>query len=124
MDVRDQLRHYDRRRHARVVKDIYAVYATDAPFREGLFRTENISGAGILFQSQDPLKIGTLLSLNIHLPDRINPIPCEAAVIRSGTDGGTHPTYDIGLAFTKMTEKDKKELVGSLLTQDDFYLFL
>ena len=123
IDVTEQMRRYDRRRHARVVKDVFAVYASVNPFQEGLLTTKNISGSGILFQSRDPLKIGTLLNLNIHLPDRINPIPCEAKVVRTNLSEEA-TSYDIGIAFIKMAETDKKELVGSLFTQDDFYLFL
>ena len=123
MDMMNEMRQYDRRKHARVVKDIFGVYAVTDPFQEGLFTTENVSGAGILFRSRDPLKIGSVMNLNIHLPDRVNPIPCEAKVVRTQLAEGSS-AYDIGLAFTKMTEPDKKQLVASLLTQDDFYLFL
>lgn len=124
MDVVEQIRQYDRRRHARVVKDVFAVYATTDPFQEGLFTTENVSGAGILFRSRNSLKVGSLMNLNIHLPDRINPIPCEAKVVRSISTERDPSFYDIGIAFTKISELDKKQLVGNLFTQDDFYLFL
>ena len=119
-----EMRQYDRRKHARVVKDIFTVYAMTDPFQEGLFTTENVSGAGILFRSRDPFKIGSLMNLNIHLPDRVNPIPCEGKVVRTHISEGDASAYDIGVAFTKMNEPDKKQLVSSLLTQDDLYLFL
>lgn len=118
-----EIRHYDRRKHARVVKDVFAIYTTAEPFHEGLFKTENVSGAGILFRSQNPLAVGSLMNLNIHLPDCVNPIPCEARVVRSDVTPD-HPTwFDVGLAFTRMTDRDKKQLVGNLFTQDDLYLF-
>jgi len=119
-----EMRQYDRRRHARIVKDLFTVYTIAAPFEEGLFTTKNVSGAGILFRSSGSLKMGVLLNLNIHLPDRVNPIPCEAKVVRTCTTEGRSPSFDIGVAFTKITEADKKQLIGSLLTQDDLYLFL
>ena len=125
MELDEQtVRQFDRRKHARVVKDIFTVYAIDNPYEEGLFTTQNVSGAGILFRSPDPFRIGILMNLNIHLPDRINPIPCEARVVRSISSDKSSSSYEIGLAFTKMAGADKKQLVGSLLTQDDFYLFL
>ena len=124
MELTEQGRQYDRRKHARVVKDLFTVYAVTDPFQEGLFTTENVSGAGLLFRSRSPIKIGSNMNLNIHLPDRVNPIPCEGKVVRSATAEGSTPSYDIGIAFTKMNDPDKKQLVASLLTQDDFYLFL
>ena len=124
MDMTEEMWQYDRRRHARVVKDLFTVYTIAEPFQDGLFTTKNVSGAGILFCSNDPLKIGILMSLNIHLPDRVNPIPCEAKVVRSSAAEGKGTSFDIGVAFTKMTESDKKQLIGTLLTHDDFYLFL
>lgn len=120
----ENVRQFDRRKHARVVKDVFAVYATDHPYHEGLLTTQNVSGAGILFRSADPFRIGVLMNLNIQLPDRINPIPCEARVVRSIASAESTSSYEIGLAFTRMMDADKKELVGSLLTQDDRYLFL
>jgi len=125
MDMnRDDIRQYDRRKHARVVKDIYTVYAMSEPFQEGLFMTENVSGSGMLFKTQDPMQIGISMMLNIHLPDRINPIPCEARVVRADLMNHEENTFEVGLAFTKIADSDKKELVSNLLTQDDFYLFL
>ena len=124
MDLRDEVRPYDRRRHARVVKDIYTVYAAHDPYEEGLFKTENISGAGILFKSRNSFTIGAQLTLNIHLPDHVNPIPCEATVVRNISLSGEGASFNVGLAFTRITEKDKKDLIGNLFTQDDFYLFL
>ena len=119
----EDVRQYDRRKHARVVKDLFAVYATADPFKEGLFKTENISGSGILFRSRDPLKIGTVMAVNIHLPDYANPIPVEARVVRTDSSHQTPSTYDIGIAFTRFSDTDKKQLLGNLLTQDDFFLF-
>ncbi len=123
MDLRNQSREVDRRRHARIIRDIYAVYAMDGPFREGLCITENISGAGLLFRSQEPFRLGTEMNLNIHLPNRVNPIPCQAEVVRS------HPAYDknlyeVGLSFTRISTQDKRELLACLLTQNDLRLFL
>ena len=123
MDLRNQAHEVDRRRHARIVRDIYAVYAMDGPFREGLCITENISGAGLLFRSNDPFRIGTEVTLNIHIPNRINPIPCQAQVVRSHPlDDGT--LYEVGLSFTRISSQDKRELITSLLTQNDLSLFL
>ncbi|MFH1858493.1 MAG: PilZ domain-containing protein [Candidatus Omnitrophota bacterium] len=121
--IPEGIRQYDRRKHARVVKDLFTVYATPEPFQEGLFKTENISAAGILYRSQSPMKVGTAMNLNIHLPDTINPIPCEARVVRSEVNRHKALVYDIGLAFTRMADLDKRQLIGCLLTQDDFYLF-
>ena len=123
MDVSNQTREVDRRRHARIVRDLYAVYAMDGPFREGLCITENISAAGLLFRSQDPFRIGTELNLNIHLPNHINPIPCQAQVVRTDPLEAEN-LYEVGLSFTRMTPDDKRELISSLLTQNDLSLFL
>ena len=122
MELRSQSREADRRRHARIVSDIYAVYAMDGPFREGICVTENISGAGLLFRSQEPFRIGTEMNLNIHLPNRINPIPCQAQVVRTEAVDDQN-LYEVGLTFTRITPQDKRELVTSLLTQGDMSLF-
>ena len=123
MDFRNQARELDRRRHARIIRDIFAVYAMDGPFREGLCITENISGNGLLFRSQEPFRIGTEMTLNIHLPNRINPIPCQAQVVRSNPLE-TENVYEVGLTFVRISTQDKKELITSLLTQSDLRVFL
>lgn len=122
MDVTNQSREVDRRRHARIIRGLYAVYAMDGPFREGLCVTENISGAGLLFRSQDPFRIGTEMNLNIHLPQRVNPIPCQAQVVRTEFVEGKK-VYEVGLSFTRMSSPDKRDLVAALLTQNDLRLF-
>ncbi len=124
MDVKANSRHYDRRRHARVVKDIFAVYATEEPFLEGLLTTENVSGSGILFRSQEALPVGSLMNLNIHLPDQMNPIPCEGRVVRAETVKNDPSSFNIGVSFTRIADADKKQLLRNLLTQDDLYLFI
>ena len=123
MDVTNQSREVDRRRHARIMRDLYAVYAMDGPFREGLCVTENVSGAGLLFRSQDPFRIGTEMNLNIHLPQRVNPIPCQAQVVRTEFIDDKK-VYEVGLSFTRISPPDKRELVAALLTQSDLGLFL
>ena len=123
LDAVSQTREYDRRRHARIIRDLYAVYAMDGPFQEGLCITENISGAGLLFRSQDPFRIGTELNFNIHLPNRINPIPCLAQVVRNAPVENKN-LFEVGVSFTRINPQDKKELVASLLTQNDLSLFL
>ena len=122
MDVTNQSREIDRRRHSRIIRDLYAVYAMDGPFREGLCITENISGAGLLFHSQDPFRIGTEMNLNIHLPQRVNPIPCQAQVVRTEFVEDKR-VYEVGLSFTRISSPDRRELVAALLTQNDLRLF-
>jgi len=95
----------------------------DGPFQEGLCITENISGSGLLFRSQQPFRIGTELNFNIHIPHRVNPIPCQGQVVRNAqVDNRT--LYDVGISFTRIAADDKRELVASLLTQNDLSLFL
>ena len=122
MDTVNQSREIDRRRHARIIRDLYTVYAMDGPFREGLCVTENISGAGLLFRSQDPFRIGTEMNLNIHLPQRVNPIPCQAQVVRTEFVEDKK-VYEVGLSFIRISSPDKRELVATLLTQNDLRLF-
>ena len=123
MDTNYSSREFDRRRHARIVRDLYAVYAMDGPFQEGLCITENVSGAGLLFRSPQPFRIGTELNFNIHIPQRINPIPCQGQVVRNSPLESKH-LYEVGISFTRITGDDRRELVASLLTQNDLSLFL
>jgi twitching motility protein PilT len=73
------------------------------PLKETISR--DISEAGILFPVKEPLLIPTKLNLVIATPELASPILAEGRIVRieEVTEG---KLYDIGVAFTKIEEKD------------------
>lgn len=64
--------------------------------------TKNISAGGILFVSNEPLTVGSILELKIELPDGGEPIECLARVVRIEElveKGG----YDVAVCFLDAT---------------------
>ena len=81
--------------------------------------TRDIGGGGVCLLVETALSLGTEVKLEIQLPDRERPIPCQAVVIWSRTvappadvSEGAKPSLETGLSFLDIDAKEK-----SLLTQ-------
>ena len=78
--------------------------------------TKNIGGGGVCMVTEGTFKPGTLLELEIKLPDCENPIVCTAAVIwcrpliepKKSYD---LPTIEIGLRFVTIDPKQEALIV-------------
>ncbi|MCM8781052.1 MAG: Flp pilus assembly complex ATPase component TadA [Candidatus Omnitrophica bacterium] len=74
---------------------------------EQLSVTKNISAAGLLFISDEPIALASVLELNIELPDGKEPIQCLARVVRIEE---INNRYDVGVCFLDITAADKARL--------------
>lgn len=75
--------------------------------------TLNISGGGLAFVADHPLREKTIFSRTLKLPDREKPISFEGEVIWSrdshtGVREYELPKTQLGIQFVKIEEKDRK----------------
>ncbi len=67
--------------------------------------TTNISAGGFTIRCNDPLPVGTLFDVVLHLPSRSDPLELVARVMHSeASTAGPSPRYKIGFAFSHMPE--------------------
>jgi len=71
--------------------------------------TKNISASGLLFVANEPLTIGSILELNIELPDAEKPIECLARVLRV-EEVQEERAYDIAVCFLDITSAQRARL--------------
>lgn len=79
----------------------------------------NLSAAGISFNYNKKIALGTLIELNITLPIGPKPIHCLAEVCRideSQSDRVRIPVFGIAVRFIEI-ESDKKEAINKLVGQ-------
>ena len=105
----------ERRRFIRIKEQLVVTFklSTWKEFRRSL--TRNISGAGLTFVVEDPLREEALLSGTVKLPDREEPIPFEGKVIwtrdsRADVKKYQLPKTQLGVEFVKIEEKDRKSI--------------
>ena len=106
----------ERRRYVRLETPITISYVL--PEGESILHTstKNISADGMRFQTFDKALIeGDLVSLNLHIPEAVNPVHAKAAVIwkkRISLEDGA--PYDVGLEFTEIEEDNKNTFLKFL----------
>jgi PilZ domain len=72
--------------------------------------TIDISLGGVRIFSDDPVKVGALLSLDLFLPDQ-STVVCKGKVVWvEELPPGAPALYDVGLRFTELTDTDKGRL--------------
>jgi c-di-GMP-binding flagellar brake protein YcgR len=76
---------------------------------EQLSVTKNISAAGLLFVSDSPLAIGSILEFKIELPDSEHPVECLARVVRM-EEIEPEKSYNIAICFLDITGADRARL--------------
>ncbi len=67
--------------------------------------SKNISRGGLLFEFNSTFPIGTVLSLEITLPELGKRLVCYARVVRV-EEIAFQTIYDIGVCFISMSERD------------------
>jgi c-di-GMP-binding flagellar brake protein YcgR len=72
---------------------------------------KDLSLSGILFESENPMEIGTKVQLEVPVPTKDNPIILVGTVARVEV---FEDYYDIGVSFAQLQGADRREL-GSFL---------
>ena len=75
--------------------------------------TKDTSGGGISFFTKSLIAPGTVVKLQIQLPDRPRPVTCTAQVVWSGPLLREHPTqqdagFEAGVRFLDITPDDQR----------------
>ncbi|MDB4349906.1 ATPase, T2SS/T4P/T4SS family, partial [Omnitrophica bacterium] len=108
----------DKRIFERVDKKInlrYNIYVLKEELFEGgpqLERfsvTKNISAGGLLFISNIPLPVGSILEVKLELPDAEPPMQCLARVVRTQEEE-PDKSYGIGLYFLDITSANRARI--------------
>ena len=78
--------------------------------------TVDVSAGGIRLVTDELLEPGTVLELELKLPDREAPVACTAEVVRSvfvegGPNTSAHVTVESALKFTQIDPKDQSLLL-------------
>jgi len=76
---------------------------------EQLSITKNISAGGLLFVSDEPLTVGSILELTIELPDGEGPIESLVRVVRA-EQADTQDTFDTAVCFLDITGAQRSRL--------------
>lgn len=103
----------DRRQYKRVKAPIYFHAARFRLFGAPT-RAQDVSSGGIRIYSDDPVKIGERLDLEMFLPDHTS-IKCSAEVVWvEQLPPGSAAVYDVGMRFVALTELDRESLAAVL----------
>ncbi len=114
----------ERREFSRLGIPLLVLYRleTNDPFV--MFKTisQNISGQGLMFETEKSLSIGSRLLLEIYQPsvkckDLIFLVTCLAKVIRTNRKKDVNAMagdnkYQIGVEFVKMEKEDKNKIIA------------
>lgn len=106
----------ERRRYVRLEAPITISYVL--PESDNILHTstKNISVDGLRFQTFDKvLDEGDIVTLNLHIPEAVNPVHAKAAVVwkkRISLEDGA--PYDVGLEFTEIEEDNKNTFLRFL----------
>ena len=77
--------------------------------------TKDLSCEGLRFTSDEDLKKGSGLELNLDIPNASNPVHIDAKVVwtkRLSTEDGS--PFDVGIEFTKIEEDNKNTFLKYL----------
>jgi len=109
---------FERRSYARLKDKInlrYKIYGSTGGLLKQLTApqhysiTRDISAGGLLFVSPEQLSLGSILELNIELPDKEEPAGCLAKVVRV-EEMEENKKYDIAVYFLDMTSANRVRL--------------
>ena len=90
--------------------------------------TRDVGGAGLCFVTEEELKPGTLLNIQLTLPYRDQPVPFVAEVVWNrpsyeGRKSEQVPQMEVGVRFVKINPEDRSQIVHfaqmSSLSQQD-----
>jgi Tfp pilus assembly protein PilZ len=78
--------------------------------------TLNISAGGLCVLTADPLKEGLLPEVSFELPDDLVPVVCKARIAWCRTSRIDPELYEIGLAFTEISDEDRQRVTDFVET--------
>ncbi|MEE8359308.1 MAG: ATPase, T2SS/T4P/T4SS family, partial [Candidatus Omnitrophota bacterium] len=85
------------------------------PTKERFSATKNLSAGGLLFVSNFPLPVGSVLELKIELPDAEPPVQCLSRVVRT-VEMSPDKNYDIGVYFLDITSANRARIKKYITT--------
>ena len=102
----------EQRRTPRVSTRLTALVTARANDKVYRALTADVGAGGLRVVLDDPLERGTVLELDIKLPDRSEPIVCQGVVIWGRPVAEGHgQAVDTGIQFISIEPKDRTALV-------------
>lgn len=104
----------DRRVNERLEIGLKVIYSrfkpgqVEAIIREG--STSNISSGGMLFRADRSYDSGTILDLELELPEGIDNIKCLARIIRCDQIGQEERKYNIAVCFLDLPNSERSRI--------------
>ena len=99
--------HINRRRYPRIHLDLPVEYTMHIDVAPSLStRSGTIGGGGLMLYLPMPVATGTVMKLNIYLPDQVK-IPCTARVVWTELLTGLEKNdFKAGVEFQQISEND------------------
>ena len=108
---------HDIRRYPRMSKQIILVYRPEAEGKEktSFTRTKTLGLGGFMFESEQPLPVGTICRVKLVVGERNLGLRCRV-VYTNETDQGS---FEIGMEFTEISGDDR-EFLTALFMRDQY----
>lgn len=107
----------ERRKYARHSKEVVSYYevvqSPDDINTAGRMKSQDISEGGILFEGMELLQIGTIIKLELSLPEQAQPVRLMSRVVRV-EEVVPYEKYEIGVAFFNISD-EHRELIQRLI---------
>ncbi|MEW6100992.1 MAG: PilZ domain-containing protein [Candidatus Omnitrophota bacterium] len=105
----------ERRKYKRIAIDAYvkATLLLGDISQDRILLSKDINPGGVFLLTDDPMPVGTLLNLKIQTPTSTGFINAQARVVRIARSSDAK-SIGMGLAFTRIEDKDKEELMKHL----------
>lgn len=104
----------EKRRFLRLAVSVdveYSILEEEALPKESV--TKNIGAGGICLIVYKKVDVGSLLSLELRLPEHYSVIEAKGRVVWSSSfriEGDRRDRYDLGIEFTQISESDRQKL--------------
>ncbi len=106
----------ERRRSPRAQVQLIAVITVRRTGKVRRVLTHNLSGVGVCFIDQELLPAGEALHVELILPDRKQPLPCDCTVVWSKIIDAPRKSYEAprvetAIEITRIQPNDRRSLV-------------
>ena len=110
----------ERRTHRRITFNADITFASDTNFYTGF--TRDISGGGVFVATYNVFPVGTVMDLELKMPDSGDPIKVKGEVrwsAEANEDSDGHP--GVGLRFLDLSEADRQRIDRFAAMRDSIF---
>ena len=104
----------ERRRRPRVELGMPGAYSV-LPHRQHPIEVRNVSEGGMLVNTSGPLAPGSVVTLEVNLDRKTDPVRCLSKVVHLRNAEGAE-SYEVGLSIVRMSENDQEKYKQFILS--------